>query len=159
MNRKAQSAFEFLMTYGWAILIMLVVLGIIFYLGIFNPQSAAPKSCILPAGFSCYEYLIDKDGNLHLDLGQAQGRTITITGIACSTSSDAILTPTNVTIETGQHAVVTGSGLPCEGATSDVYRGKVIFTYVLRGSSITHKVVGDISGPLEGTTGGGGGGW
>ncbi|MEM3202167.1 MAG: hypothetical protein QXY21_00685, partial [Candidatus Micrarchaeaceae archaeon] len=41
---KAQSAMEYLMTYGWAILIIAVVLGALFSLGVFNPMSFAPKA-------------------------------------------------------------------------------------------------------------------
>ncbi len=42
--RKAQSAMEYLMTYGWAILIIAVVLGALFSLGIFNSATLAPKA-------------------------------------------------------------------------------------------------------------------
>jgi len=41
---KAQSAMEYLMTYGWAILIIAVVLGVLFQLGVFNPMTFAPKA-------------------------------------------------------------------------------------------------------------------
>jgi len=39
-----QSAMEYLMTYGWAILIIAVVLGALFQLGVFNPMTFAPKA-------------------------------------------------------------------------------------------------------------------
>ena len=39
MNRKSQSAMEYLMTYGWAILVVLIALGALFYLGVFNPKT------------------------------------------------------------------------------------------------------------------------
>ena len=39
-----QSAMEYLMTYGWAILIIAVVLGALFQLGIFNLSTFAPKA-------------------------------------------------------------------------------------------------------------------
>ena len=44
---RAQSAMEYLMTYGWAILIIAVVLGALFELGIFNTTGprASPGSC------------------------------------------------------------------------------------------------------------------
>src|SRR5690348_13976655 len=46
---KAQSAMEYLMTYGWAILIIAVVLGALYQLGVFNPNGlsgkAQPGSC------------------------------------------------------------------------------------------------------------------
>lgn len=49
MRFRLQSAMEYLMTYGWAILIIAVVLGVLYYLGIFNGANFAPK---LPPG-SC----------------------------------------------------------------------------------------------------------
>ncbi|MCL4375616.1 LamG domain-containing protein [Candidatus Marsarchaeota archaeon] len=46
---KLQSAIEYLMTYGWAILIIVIVLSILFYLNVFNPNfwasKASPGSC------------------------------------------------------------------------------------------------------------------
>ena len=41
---KSQSAMEYLMTYGWAILIIAVVLGATYSLGFFNSASIAPRS-------------------------------------------------------------------------------------------------------------------
>ncbi len=43
-NAKLQSAMEYLMTYGWAILIIAVVLGALFQLGIFNASTFTPKA-------------------------------------------------------------------------------------------------------------------
>ncbi|MCL5239398.1 MAG: LamG domain-containing protein [Candidatus Marsarchaeota archaeon] len=42
--KKAQSAMEYLMTYGWAILIIAVVLGALFQLGVFNSGTFSPKA-------------------------------------------------------------------------------------------------------------------
>ncbi|MGC8629333.1 MAG: LamG-like jellyroll fold domain-containing protein, partial [Candidatus Micrarchaeia archaeon] len=41
---KLQSAMEYLMTYGWAILIIAVVLGALFQLGVFSGNNFAPKA-------------------------------------------------------------------------------------------------------------------
>jgi hypothetical protein len=43
-EHKLQSAMEYLMTYGWAILIIAVVLGILFQLGVFNSSSFAIRA-------------------------------------------------------------------------------------------------------------------
>ena len=43
MKINVQSAMEYLMTYGWAILIIAVILGALFSLGFFNSASLAPK--------------------------------------------------------------------------------------------------------------------
>ncbi|MCK4531472.1 MAG: hypothetical protein KAT94_01270, partial [Candidatus Aenigmarchaeota archaeon] len=38
-NKKAQSAMEYLMTYGWAILIVIIVAAALYALGVFNPAT------------------------------------------------------------------------------------------------------------------------
>ncbi|MCL5239401.1 MAG: LamG domain-containing protein [Candidatus Marsarchaeota archaeon] len=43
-TRRLQSAMEYLMTYGWAILIIAVVLGALFQLGVFNAGTFSPKA-------------------------------------------------------------------------------------------------------------------
>ena len=60
---KSQSAMEYLMTYGWAILIIAVVLAALFELGVFNPMTFAPKaspgSCqvVRPEGASTTNFI------------------------------------------------------------------------------------------------------
>ena len=43
-RQKAQSAMEYLMTYGWAILIIAIVLVAFFSLNLFNPYTFSPKA-------------------------------------------------------------------------------------------------------------------
>jgi hypothetical protein len=43
-SQKSQSAMEYLMTYGWAILIIAIVLVALFSLGIFNSANFAPRA-------------------------------------------------------------------------------------------------------------------
>ncbi len=40
LSKKAQSALEYMMTYGWAILIIVIVAVILYSMGIFNPSSS-----------------------------------------------------------------------------------------------------------------------
>ena len=60
---RLQSAMEYLMTYGWAILIIAVVLGAIYSLGLFNGAALAPRaqpgSCqvIRPNGVGTTQYI------------------------------------------------------------------------------------------------------
>ncbi len=52
-SKRAQSAMEYLMTYGWAILIIAVVLGALFSLGVFSSSSFLGTTCIASSGFEC----------------------------------------------------------------------------------------------------------
>ncbi len=51
---KAQSAMEYLMTYGWAILVIAIIVGLLFALGLFNLSSNTPTECTPQLGFTCY---------------------------------------------------------------------------------------------------------
>ena len=155
MKGKAQSAMEFLMTYGWAILIMLVVVGVLFMLGVFNPQTASPNSCVLPAGFSCYGYVIRNGGVLEISIGQATGSDVNITGMACDEADTGMtwVSP-NVVVRSGKYANITTApvcytlldGTPAEG---DFYRGTLYMNYTDTRTLISHKIKGDISYKVE----------
>jgi len=107
---------EYLMTYSWAILAIMVILAVLFYLGILNPKSAITPRCTFPpgSGFSCVTFKLNSsidrvnppypsnpyvnpnrvgEGNLRLEIGQATGHTITITSITC-TQNTTYLPPT-----------------------------------------------------------------
>jgi len=84
---KAQSAMEYLMTYGWAILIIAVVLAILYQLGLFGGgASLVSTSCLATTGFLCASPQLNTTGNLIVQFGQV-GETITLTGIACTNST------------------------------------------------------------------------
>ncbi len=51
-GKKAQSAMEYLMTYGWAILIIAVVLAALYSLGLFNSAAWGPGPLQAHAKFS-----------------------------------------------------------------------------------------------------------
>ena len=69
----AQSAMEYLMTYGWAILIIAVVLAALFELGVFNGSNLAPQACIAQAGFVCKNPVYTANG-IGITFGQTAGR-------------------------------------------------------------------------------------
>ena len=49
---KSQAAMEYLMTYGWAILIIALTLAVLYSLGIMNPKNFIPRA---PPG-SCFVF-------------------------------------------------------------------------------------------------------
>jgi hypothetical protein len=55
-NRKAQAAMEFLMTYGWAILVVLAAIGALAYFGVLSPDRFLPEKCTLPSGVACLDF-------------------------------------------------------------------------------------------------------
>jgi len=75
-SAKAQSAMEYLMTYGWAILIVAVVLGAFYSLGVFDGAAFLGTSCIAASGFYCTNPTLSTGGVFMVTIGQATGTTL-----------------------------------------------------------------------------------
>ena len=73
-NLRAQSAMEYLMTYGWAILIIAIVLGALFSLGVFSSSSFIGTTCIPASGYFCSSPVLHS-GTFNAVIGQATGTT------------------------------------------------------------------------------------
>ncbi|MFH1174242.1 MAG: hypothetical protein V1725_03860 [archaeon] len=56
---RGQAALEFLTTYGWAIMVVLVAVAALAYFGVFNPSGLLPNKCIFDTGVSCIDYGFD----------------------------------------------------------------------------------------------------
>ena len=82
--KKAQAAMEFLMTYGWAILVVMVVIGSLAYFGILNPSILLPEKCTLQMGLYCKNHLLTQDNKVFLNLENGMGKGIIITEIFVS---------------------------------------------------------------------------
>ena len=81
-NRKSQAALEFLMTYGWAILVVLVVIGALAYFGVLDPSKLLPEKCTLQMGLYCKDHQISQtNGNINLKLENGMGKGIIMTDI------------------------------------------------------------------------------
>jgi len=56
LMKKGQAAMEFLMTYGWALLVVLIAIAALAFFGVLNPSRFLPSTCTLAPGFSCVDY-------------------------------------------------------------------------------------------------------
>jgi len=57
--KKGQAAMEFLMTYGWAILVVLLAIAALAYFGVLSPGKYIPSSCVLETGLACTDFKVD----------------------------------------------------------------------------------------------------
>ncbi|HLC46713.1 MAG TPA: hypothetical protein VJI75_03140 [Candidatus Nanoarchaeia archaeon] len=55
-QKRAQAAMEFLLTYGWAILIVLVVIAALAYFGVLSPSKFLPEKCTFQPGILCKDF-------------------------------------------------------------------------------------------------------
>jgi len=153
MNNKSQSAMEYLMTYGWAILVVLIALGALFYLGVFNPKT--PNTCQLNTPFVCIggDVLGTNNAALTPDTlvfkvaAQGSITSPTITSIIIDgTERIASCTPP-VTMTPGVEKTVTCSLDGLFSAAGKKFSGTITATYV--GDAGTHTTSGTFSGTTE----------
>ena len=58
LAKKGQAAMEFLMTYGWAILVVLAAVAALAYFGVLSPDRFLPEQCTLPSGVACLDFTV-----------------------------------------------------------------------------------------------------
>ena len=104
--KKSQAALEFLTTYAWAFLVILIMIGALAYFGILNPSKILPDRCTFGSEIRCVDYRIGfgttgADGTLNLRLKNNVGEPITLpsspAGISVGTETTANLACTTVT--------------------------------------------------------------
>jgi len=152
--KKGQAALEFLTTYGWAFLVILIMIGALAYFGILKPSRLLPDRCSIGPEFECQDFQISKSADtIKVRIKNNVGEPVTIDSITSSTESAASLTCSSPTVS-GVWAVGEIKDLTFTGCNSDAVgfvigeKSKIAFTiqyYSVRsGSEYIHEVNGEI---------------
>ena len=101
--KKAQAAIEFLTTYGWAILIIIIAIAALASFGVLNPSKNLPDKCIFSNNINCPDYQIDSASHhtqlwltnnqgqkLYVDADPTKIAFMTDTNVACTTTNSNI---------------------------------------------------------------------
>lgn len=141
MNRKGQAAMEFLMTYGWAILVVLVAIGALAYFGVLSPSRFLPSSCQFQSGVSCDSYKVATNG-IRIVLRNGLGNDMTNVTIGVSGCGNSSVVS----------AVVDGSTtnqvIPCT-LTAGARFKDTLWVYYLDRNNIAHNNTGQIVSVVE----------
>ena len=143
-HKKSQAAMEFLMTYGWAILVVLAAIAALAYFGVLSPEKFLPQKCILVPGLACQQQKVEPT-KITLVIAQSLGRTITVTSIDVAGCSSAfnqdMQTDTTHTFEVG--------GTCSNGAVKEKFKGEITLNYVDKEYNITKTARGSINSQVE----------
>ncbi|MFA6036008.1 MAG: hypothetical protein WC759_03550 [Candidatus Micrarchaeia archaeon] len=171
-GKKAQAAIEFLSTYGWAVLVIVVVLVALGWLGVFTmPLQTVPDQCRFPIGaFKCEDLLVQAEDSpqgwhhlVSVTLTNNFGRAVKTCAIACDAGTD--LTDgwpswlwagcnNQYELAAGQTRTITPmTGVLCADPTGrrgdvyhtgDKYVGKLYVSYFYAGQTDRRIAVADI---------------
>ena len=127
---RGQAAMEFLMTYGWAILVVLVVIGALSYFGVLSPATLLPEKCTFPVSVSCTDHSVSTN-TITLRLQNGAGRDMVVYG--ASATSEALRG---------------GLGCNCNNTAqgSVTLRNGATSTFTLTGSSVSAGATCDPDG-------------
>jgi len=154
-NPKSQAALEFLMTYGWAILVMLITISALYYFGILNPKQILPDRCNFGSEIDCIDFTMSLD-TLVLRIKNSVGDTIIVDSFSIdsgtATPYDCTTPPTTpFTLSASQTTTLQFTG--CNGASIGFIQGdkkklSIIIDYHLATSpaAYTRKVSGEVFG-------------
>ena len=166
-KRKAQAALEFLMTYGWAILVVLVVIGALAYFGVLNPSILLPEKCTMEMGFDCKDFVFNTyTGAVILDIQNGRGddllvKELSITGNGIDCSIDTSMYPLSQTYGGGEIGMLILNGqdravsIPCNALVNrgGKLKSRISMKWAERGvDAFEHTSEGEILGRMESNT-------
>lgn len=137
--RKSQAALEFLTTYGWAFLVILIMIGTLAYFGILSPSKILPARCNFGSELECVDYRITSAtatpaNEFRIRLKNIVGETVTVTSIALGSETTTSYTcttpptmPANWQSGVIQELIWTACNSAAVGFTSGE-KGKVLMT-------------------------------
>ncbi|MEW6329560.1 MAG: hypothetical protein AB1468_05615 [Candidatus Micrarchaeota archaeon] len=152
MGMKGQSALEYLVTYGWAILAIVIIAVLLFYFGIFNPSTwvSSENRMTGMSGFSATDIKITTT-TIQVQLANEKGNRVNVTNFTYKgTGSLQLANATGgITIGPGSSAQVNITGVS-PGQVGDAVNGEqVALTYRDMATGISHTLTGSLSGKVE----------
>ena len=143
-QRKSQAAMEFLMTYGWAILVVLAAIAALAYFGVLSPEKFLGDKCVLEPGLACISNKVEPT-QITLLIAQNKGKTIIIDSISVGSCSGTF----NDTMISGtDHKFVIGGS--CDnGVVQERFKGEIVVGYTEKEANITKTARGNLNTNVE----------
>jgi len=147
-SNKGQAAIEFLVTYGWAILAALIVVGALAYFGIFNTQRYVNDICYFGDQITCEDFVAFHNGTAALKLRNNFGVPIDVTLATAKSDYGAVtcnsINP-NSNIQAGSLFEIKCQLTNGTLSTNNKLRYKTVVTFKHTGSSNSHNQTGDVT--------------
>lgn len=143
-SQKSQAAMEFLMTYGWAILVVLAAIAALAYFGVLSPEKFLPEKCVLQPGIACVSHKVEPL-KVTLVISNGLGRTMIVNSInigGCSGTFSEIM-PSGV-----DHTFVIG-GTCNNGVAKDKFKADITLGYTEKDTNLTKTAYGNINTKVE----------
>ncbi len=142
-GRKSQAAMEFLMTYGWAILVVLAAIAALAYFGVLSPEKFLPEKCLIETGFTCISSKVEPAQST-IVLSNGLGKTLTIDSIQIGDCTQTF--STSMMSEDEKTFVITGCS---NGDSRDTFKGEVAIKFTEKRTNLSKTAYGIINTKIE----------
>lgn len=142
-NNRGQAAMEFLMTYGWAILAAVIVIGVLASFGVFSPSTYVPNRCVVSAPFGCNAGTADSTNGVQLELRNGAGEAVNVTSITVSGCSGTV-SPALSFVMPDQNLTVFTIACSPSLTPNQKFQGDITISYTKAGSSLTLTSTGQL---------------
>ena len=146
--KKAQSALEYLLTYGWAILIIIIVAAALYAMGVFNPAAWSGKRVTGLTYFQVIDWKYTTGGNLSMVLGNKYGKTANVTRITANCAGTTKNVTPNIVLAPNKDTTQVITALPALSAGGAV-NCDVSINFRDTQTQFTHTDFGTLSGSTE----------
>ncbi|MFP4567829.1 MAG: hypothetical protein ACLFN8_02700 [Candidatus Woesearchaeota archaeon] len=130
--KKGQAAIEFLTTYSWAIMGILLTIGALTYFDVFNTNRFISERCETGAQISCVEAAMTVDGNMSIKLANNFPVNITINRIILQgEGTNTIFDSVNEEFSRGQTQIITLTSVGGSGISYSTNRRETFITTIV----------------------------
>ncbi len=146
--RRGQSALEYLMTYGWVIIIILIAGGALYAMGILNPSTYTQKSCVGLDQLEYREHAFMDNGDFIIKIANGAGAKVNINRTRVVIEGETETDSTDYAIDAGKSEIITVSGFSGfdEG---ERYIATVKFQFSTIDGIVDHEEIGECTGEVE----------
>ncbi len=163
-NQKGQAALEFLTTYGWAFLVILVMIGALAGFGILTPSNFLPNRCNFASELPCDEHKLTS-----INADELQVQAVIVNSLGTSINIDTLSMSSS--FGTGDFDTCTVEGIPvataaslgpgkkatldCRSVVGDEYptgekiKVQIELTYTPLGKTLSQSVSGEIFSKIQ----------
>ncbi len=150
MNKKGQGALEYLMTYGWALLVIVIVVAALYAMGILNPSTYQQSRC---TGFQHFTFNDQKltSSQYVLDIRNGGTTQITVSNLKVGSASAAAPTVSDSDIQSGDRFTLTTSTVPSGLTAGSSYPSnmQVVVTYSATGGIANQTDTATCTGTVQ----------
>jgi len=128
-GRKGQAALEFLTTYGWAFMVILVMIGALAYFGVLNPGGFVRDQCLSTTGVDCKSQEVVLDAaTLSISFTNNLGNAIAVRNLKVMKGSEELTNgDCNNVVDAEGNLLPGGEVVP--GYTTGVVQSEQVFMF------------------------------